>query len=59
MRYSFDYIGHDNWHVTAQDVSLGYWLLSTDTVRAFLRDYFDDETLALVMTLGEFDAVNV
>jgi hypothetical protein len=59
MRYSFDYIGHDNWYVVAEDTSLGYWLLSTDSVRGFLADYFDPATVTEIMTAETFDAIPI
>jgi hypothetical protein len=56
MRYSFDYIGHDMWHVTPSDDS-GYWLLSSASVRGFLADYFDTATVTEIMAAEEFSAV--
>jgi hypothetical protein len=57
MRYSFDYIGHDMWHVTLSDNS--YWLLTTDTVRLFLADYYSPAAVAEILTAEAFDAVTV
>jgi hypothetical protein len=59
MRYSFDYIGHDFWHVTSDDVNQGYWLLSTSSVRGFLADYFDPATVTEIMAAETFDALPI
>jgi hypothetical protein len=58
MRYSFDYIGHDMWHVTHGDVG-SYWLLTTDTVRAFLADYYDPLTVAEILGAERFDTLSI
>ena len=57
MRYSFDYIGHDMWHVTLSDGS--YWLLHTDSVRLFLSDYYGPAEVTEIMSIEAFDAVSI